>query len=140
MAEIPADLPPEQHALFRALTNHADAANKKIVERVDKVEIAQRDTQKDTSVALAKANAACRGVSEALKRVEAMEKGQIRGSKCLSQKLSLKEVLLVEKENVESLVADAKAMQSTVVVGYHKSTGIERMDKLQLAQFVTPRT
>jgi hypothetical protein len=140
MAEIPADLPPEQHALFRALTNHSDAANKKIVARVEKVEIAQRDTQKDTSVALAKANAACRGVSEALKRIEAIENGQNRGNKCLPQKLTLEEVLLVEKKNVESLVADAKSLQSTVVIGYHKSSGIERMDKLQLAQFVAPRT
>jgi hypothetical protein len=44
MAQIPADLPAEQHALFRALTNHSDAANAKVIKRVEKVELEQQET------------------------------------------------------------------------------------------------
>jgi hypothetical protein len=140
MAEIPVDLPVEQHALFRALTAHADAANQKILGRVDKLETEQKNTQKDTSVALAKANAACRGLGEALKRIDALEKGKSGGQHALPTKLSLEEVLRLEAKNVRSLVAESKSMLSTVVIGHHKSTGIERMEKLQLATFVASRT
>jgi hypothetical protein len=140
MAEIPRDLPKEQHALFRALTAHADAANQKIIGRVDKLETEQKDTRKDANVALAKANAACRGLSEALKRIDAIEKGQNGGQQALPVKLKLEEALRLEIKNVKSLVTDSRTMMGTVVVGYHRSTGIERMEKLQLAEFVAKRT
>ncbi len=140
MTEIPADLPPEQHALFRALTTHADAVNKIIISRVEKVEDEQKLTRKDANVALAKANAALRSVGEVLKRVEAVENGNNRGQHSLPTRLTLEEAIRLEVKNVRLLVADAKSMSATVVIGYHKSTGIERMEKLQLATFVAQRT
>jgi hypothetical protein len=119
MAQIPIDLPPEQHALFRALTAHADAANQKMTNRIEKVEEAQRDTQKDTSVALAKANAACRAVSDVLTRVEALEHGRNGGRHAVPSKLLLDEVIHVKIKHVRDLVNEAKNHLATVVVGYH---------------------
>jgi hypothetical protein len=140
MAEIPSDLPPEQHALFRALTAHAAQANTVIISRVEKVESDQKNTQKDANVALAKANAACRGVSEVLKRVEVLENTRNSNQKAPITKPTLEEALQLEVKHVKVLISKAKSMLSTVVVGYHKSTGFDRMEKLDLAKFTASRT
>ncbi len=111
-----------------------------MVARIEKVEDEQKNTQKDANVALAKANAACRAVSDALKRVEALENSRNGGHHAVPTKLSLDEVLRVEVKHVRNLVNEAKNHLATVVVGYHKSTGLERMDKESLASFVAART
>ncbi len=143
-------VPPEQQALFAALTSHFDATNQTLLAKVKeeigehKVEVNNKlhaqdekiaEIQKDTSVALAKSNAAVRGVSEVLKKVALLEAGKACPG-VATAKLSMEEVLRLENKKVSELIREAKNVQATVVVGYHRSVAHDRLDRLDLAKLV----
>jgi hypothetical protein len=51
-------------------------------------------------------------------------------------KLTLEEVLRLENNKVRDLVREAKNVQATVVVGYHRSVQQDHLDRLDLAKLV----